>query len=363
MAEATKIQWVGSTWNPWRGCEKVHAGCDHCYAEALSHRNPSQLGVWGPDGTRVAGAEAMWNAPLRWQKRAEKTGVRHSCFPSLMDPFEDRADLVPLRDRMFGVIDRCPLVDFLLLTKRPENVRRMCLARSHGSTEAVAAYWKAMARSGRDPKGHVVIDEDAYRPNVWIGTSISDQEAADKYVPELLKLRDLTPVLFLSIEPLLGPVRLWSLPDPVRRNGSTVDALTGGGMCVMWDGGVGMIASSPKRLDWVIVGGESGPKARPCRPEWVRSIVKQCRSASVPVFVKQMGGNVITRNDQIEDVFNNGSSGWPDPEVEHDIHGYREEYQGADCRIRLRDPKGGDPDEWPEDLRVREFPDAKGGVS
>jgi site-specific DNA-cytosine methylase len=93
------------------------------------------------------------------------------------------------------------------------------------------------------------------------------------------------------------------------------------------------------------------------RPEWIRSIVAQCKAAGVPCFVKQLGGNVVTRNDMVEDHFNSLDTGWPDPEVEHDIHGFRENYQGADCRIRLQDKKGGDWNEWPEDLRVREFPE------
>ena len=111
-----------------------------------------------------------------------------------------------------------------------------------------------------------------------------------------------------------------------------------------------------RMLDWVIVGGESGGGSRPCRPEWIRAIVGQCKAAGVACFVKQMGGNVVTRNDMVEDEFSSLDTGWPDPEVEHDIHGFREEYQGADCRIRLHDKKGGTMEEWPADLRVRQYP-------
>lgn len=153
----------------------------------------------------------------------------------------------------------------------------------------------------------------------------------------LLQCRDLAAVLGMSMEPLLGPVQL----QPVIRDGQ-------------FENHQGI------NLDWVIIGGESGPGARSCRPEWIRPIIEQCREAGVPVFLKQLGANVVTRNDLIEDVFNNNETGWPDPEVEHNIHGFREDYQGADCRIRLRDRKGGDWSEWPEDLRVREFPG--GGV-
>jgi protein gp37 len=326
MAETTKIQWTSSTWNPWRGCTKVHAGCDHCYAEAWSHRNPAQLGVWGDEGTRVSGADSMWNAPLRWQRQAEKTGKRHSCFPSLMDPFEDRADLVPLRERMFSVIDKCPLVDFLLLTKRPENVRRMW-AYLDGDTTGRIPHWMD-ERESKDVS-------TLFRRNVWIGTSVSDQATADKYVPELLKLRNLTPVLFLSAEPLVGPVDLRSINasrdiECNSLSGEYRQFCEGGvdhpGAEQLFDGG--------PHLDWVIVGGESGPKARPCDVAWVRSIVEQCRAAAVPCFVKQLGAITV-------------DSSMSEPDGTPGIW------------LGIRDPKGGDPDEWPEDLRVREFPEVE----
>jgi protein gp37 len=331
MAEATKIQWTSSTWNPWRGCTKVHAGCDHCYAEAWSHRNPAQLGVWGDEGTRVSGADSMWNAPLRWQRQAEKTGVRHSCFPSLMDPFEDRADLVPLRERMFRVIDQCPLVDFLLLTKRPENVRRMWPL--VGTDIVPPAEMERPFASELDIK--------RFRSNVWVGTSISDQATVDKYVPELLKLRDLSAVLFLSAEPLVGPVQFAS-KGVIPASGDHPEMY---GFMIGKDDGESLLQKTPEEalaksgLDWVIVGGESGPKARPCDVDWVQSIVEQCKSASVPVFVKQLGA--VVRSDKSFELDDDGG-------------------EPAKLPLRLRDPKGGDPDEWPEDLRVREFPDRKG---
>lgn len=362
MGEATKIEWTDHTFNPWRGCSKVHTGCKNCYAETQSKRNHGVLGIWGEQGTRVVASESMWREPLKWNAVADAEGVRRRVFcASLADVFEDSSgqprnsngdalyvcqrcgkwcwqnDLSPhrcrdggltervrhgtiddVRRRLFRLIDATPHLDWLLLTKRPGNIQRM---------------WSDCAVEGnRQPHSDG-------RNNVWIGTSISDQETADKAVPELLACRDLAPVLFLSAEPLVGPIDL-------------EDALPS-------EDQVAIRRGHPCEFDWVIVGGESGAKARPCRPEWARSLVRQCQLFEVPVFVKQMGANVITRNDAIEDEFNNGVSGWPDPQVQHDIHGFREEFQGADCRIRLRDRKGGNPDEWPQDLRVRLFPEVR----
>ena len=397
MGEITKIQWCDHTFNPWRGCVKVAAGCANCYAEKQSKRNPNVLGVWGADGTRVVASEQMWGEPKKWNKTAVlecgNCGNESQTMPtpwespikapwdfecgncgsskffarkprvfcaSLCDIFEewphqlqdsrgncavhrrewgresgftsvslkggnDALTLDGVRRRLFRLIDDTPNLDYLLLTKRPENITTMWPVAGNGKGPGSVDYLR--------------------RDNVWLGTSIACQEDADRNIPLLLKCRDLAPVLFLSIEPLIGPVDLSKSFQYCDESHGHV------GHPFVPDAN----GCNSGGIDWVIVGGESGPKARPCRPEWIRSIVKQCRDAETKCFVKQLGANVVTRNDMVEDAFN-GRDGWPDPEVEHDIHGYRENYQGADCRIRLRDPKGGDPEEWPEDLRVREFP-------
>lgn len=361
MGQDSNIEWCNHTFNPWRGCTKVSAGCQHCYADTLSRRNPLTLGVWGPNGTRVVAAEAAWGEPVKWDRvvscNVSHGGPRPRVFcASLADVFEDwrgpmvnaagvklwkawHADTViaseerpkprfaPLtmddvRARLFDLICRTPNLDWLVLTKRPENALRM------------------MVEAGLYAVANPALP--CPQPNLWIGTSVEDQRAADERIPHLLA----TPaaVRFLSCEPLLGPVRI----DVVR--GTNIPPGT----------------SPPHTFDarfrglhWVIAGGESGPGARPCRVEWVRSLVRQCKAAAVPCFVKQLGEHVVDRNDHF-----GGSPDfddhWPDDldpmRVEHDIHGFREEYQGADCRVRLLDRKGGDPAEWPADLRVREFP-------
>lgn len=321
MAANTKIQWATHTMNPWRGCSKVHTGCANCYAEATSKRNETILGTWGPNGTRVVAAERAWSEVLKWNKAAAKLSERPRVFcASLADVFEDWsgpmlnhngeplyrvsenggtarpgewstcAALGPcwaltldvVRRRLFALIDSTPALDWLILTKRPENVRKFWPAVDVHSQEQA---------DDRNERGEL------YRRNVWIGTSISDQETADKWTPRLLGLDDLAPVRFLSAEPLVGPIDF-----AMRTDGTGGSALNFAG------------------VNLVIVGGESGPGARPCSVEWVRDIVRQCAEANVACFVKQLGSNV-------------------------------------EPFICLADPKGGNPDEWPKDLRVRQMPE------
>lgn len=256
MAETTGIEWVQYSSSPWHGCSHAvlpdgteHPGCANCYAEAMSGRNPETLGVWGDDGARVKSKSFIKNL-ARWQRQCEKSAARTTVFPSICDPFEDLAELVEWRTEMFAAIDAAPLVDVILLTKRPENIPRM---------------W-------RDHNGW----REERRNNVWLLTSVSDQKTADYLVPELLKCRDLSPVLGLSIEPLLGPIDLclcgWrdehSHPEEhdVR--------------CPVNPG--------DPHLDWVIVGCESGARRRSMPHGAAISIAHQCANAGVPFFMKQM---------------------------------------------------------------------------
>lgn len=293
MAANSKIEWCDHTASPWHGCTKVAAGCTNCYAAAMAPRNHGTLGIWGDHGTRIK-SKSFGDNLRKWNRQAEKTGRVASVFPSICDPFEDRPELVPWRNEMFAAADLLPLIRLLLLTKRPQNIRGM---------------WPC----------YTTPPHKQYRDNVWLGSSASTQADLEANLTEMAGVRDLAPVRFLSLEPLLEPLSF------ALRTDGTGSALTAAG------------------INWVILGGESGPKARPCDVEWIRKIVAHCNAAGVPCFVKQLGANVITRNDMIEDVFNNGHAGWPDPEIQHHIHGFR-------------DPKGGDMNEWPKDLRVREFP-------
>ncbi len=199
-----------------------------------------------------------------------------------------------LRVSLFKLIDATPSLDWLLLTKRPENIRKM---------------W-TIPQNGRDAGA----DDVLIRNNVWIGTSVSDQETANKAIPELLKCRDLSPCLFLSCEPLLGPI---DLDAPWHSAGGFPSP------------GSGYVPS----IDWVITGGESGPDSRPCDVNWIRDIGKQCKDASVPWFNKQLGSKVVADANSCS---------------------------VDDCKMiagGFVSPKAGDPLEWTTDLRVREFPD------
>jgi len=340
MGTETAIAWTDHTFNPWIGCSKVHTGCTHCYAESFAKRYGKA--EWGAGGTRVLTSDANWRLPLKWNRDAEKAGVRAKVFcASLADVFEDwqgeihgggkddgvlaiddeRSRLLTMDDvraRLFAMIDATPNLDWLLLTKRPENIGKMWC--SHVNTD------------GLPPS-------KLRRENVWLGTSVSDQVTADKAIPELLKCRDLAPVLFLSAEPLVGPIDLSAIPV---------------GHDVQWNpktGGDTWANHFRGRINWIIFGGESGHGARPCVIEWLRKGVEQCRSAGVAPFVKQLGGYVVDRNDVGYE--GDKQNAWP---MDTNTSDLEQGWQGQLVRVHLRDKKGGDMPEWPEDLRVQEFP-------
>ncbi|HKS96745.1 MAG TPA: DUF5131 family protein [Terriglobia bacterium] len=219
MGEKSKIEWTDATFNPWHGCTKVSPACDHCYAETFARRvgfseTGSKLPIWGKDAGRRFFGDAHWNEPLKWNKQAEREGVRKRVFcGSMCDVMEDSEDLQHSRVRLYNLIDDTPHLDWLLLTKRPQNFRRFL------------------------PKTWL----DRPRPNVWGMTTVENADYLWR-TEELLR----TPfaVRGLSIEPLLGPL--------------TLD-LAG--------------------IHWCIVGGESGPGARPMHPQWVRGLRDQCCAA------------------------------------------------------------------------------------
>lgn len=228
----SKISWTRHTFSPWIFCTRVSPGCQHCYAETMMADRFGKV-EWGPQGQRVRTSADYWRQPLKWNREAAAAGERHRVFcASLADVFEIKAD--QKADLSNWLLDLCALIvatphlDWLLLTKRPENAK-----------------W----------------DWKTFPDNIWIGTSVENQEYADKRIPELLKIP--APVRFLSVEPMLGPVDLSPWLDQIQ---------------------------------WVIVGGESGPAARPMHPDWVRSVRDQCEAAGVPFFFKQWGewGEMLT---------------------------------------------------------------------
>jgi protein gp37 len=271
MAQNSKIEWTDHTFNPWMGCTKVSDGCKHCYAESLMDHRYGKV-EWGPQGTRQRTSTANWRKPLQWNKQAGAEGKRYRVFcASLADVFEDRPELAPWRADLFDLIEQTPNLDWLLLTKRPENIMRhveqageFLLKNAHNRA---AVQWLTWVKHGMDYA----------LPNVWIGTSVEDQETADKRIPELMRIP--ARVLFLSCEPLLGPVDLWGAR--YRNNGGLTGAVTS------WPGGV----------NWVIVGGESGHGARPMQIEWAQAMRRECQAAGVAFFMKQLGGPIDKRHD------------------------------------------------------------------
>ncbi|HQQ75743.1 MAG TPA: phage Gp37/Gp68 family protein [Thermoanaerobaculia bacterium] len=319
----SKIEWTDRTWNPVRGCSRVSEGCRNCYAERFAARYSfdgqafhgfARFGASKREGGtitnrpewtgRVELIPEKLSEPLRWKKPARVF------VNSMSDLFHERLSIDAVA-AVFGIMACAPMHTFQVLTKRPARMRAFFdriqseprFAMSVGLSVAPANYPHALNFPAVWPL-----------PNVWLGVSVEDQATADERIPLLLQ----TPaaVRFVSYEPALGPVDFDRLVIP----GGTMAPLYG------------------KGLDWVIVGGESGPGARPFAIEWARSTVRACRAADVPVFVKQLGAEV--RIDGPSDHVH--FAGAFDPEKQF--------------FPRLRDRKGGDPAEWPSDLRVREFP-------
>lgn len=239
MAENSKIEWTHHTFNPWYGCTKISPACDSCYAEGWAKR--SGLVKWGAGEARRRSSAKNWKLPLKWNAEAERLGIRYRVFcASLADVF-DNAVPEEWRLDLFELIQRTPNLDWLLLTKRIGNAKAMIDALGP------EIYLRECGYSGLPD-------------NVWIGATICNQEEADRDIPKLLQIQ--TKVRFVSMEPLLGPVDLRS---------------------------VGAFLPRIQMPDWVIVGGESGPNARPMHPDWARGLREQCAAAGVPMLFKQWG--------------------------------------------------------------------------
>lgn len=223
MGQNSKIEWTTHTFNPWWGCVIVSPACKHCYAKAWAKRVGQD--VWGIQAPRRLFGDRHWAEPLKWDAAAAATGTRARVFcASMADVFEDRRDLDEPRARLWALVEATPNLDWLLLTKRPECVQAL-------------APWK-----------------DEWPHNVWLGTTVEDQEYAEKRLPHLTAIPAV--VRFISAEPLLGPIDIDRWAD---------------------------------RLDWVITGGESGPKARPTSPSWFVDVMNQCKAAGIAFHFKQWG--------------------------------------------------------------------------
>jgi len=314
----TKIQWCDYTWNPWRGCAKVSPGCAHCYAEAWDRRFAvsGHAMHWGPGKPRARASAAYMRQPLQWDRlsapRIRAWETAKQTYSVGGEQLTARGFIKPVRPRVFcgslmdwldpevpvewlaGLLDtirQTPNLDWLLLSKRPEKwAGRMAKVCEHWYDRDCVENWSPWLNQwgeGNPP------------PNVWLGTSAEDQQRWDERVPLLLSIP--ARIRFVSVEPMLGPI----------------------------DFAAQAVSSPPTdMIDWIIFGGESGPNARPCNIEWIRSGVRQCQEAGVAPFVKQLGAHSIDR-----------------------IAPY-----GHEVRQHWTDKKGGEWNEWHEDLRVREWP-------
>jgi protein gp37 len=250
---STAIEWTDTTWNPTTGCDKVSPGCDNCYALTLARRlkamgqgkyqNDGDPRTSGP-GFGITTHSDTLPEPFQWRT------PRRVFVDSMSDLFHARVP-VDFIARVWEVMAATPHHTYQILTKRPKRLARVVrqVHKSLGFTEPL--------------------------PNVWLGTSVEDQQRADQRVPALLNAP--AALRFLSLEPLLGPVNLSDYFDRVEFKGSEKRSDVGN---VAWYG---------PRIGWVIVGGESGPGARPMHPQWATSLRDQSHSAAVPFFFKQWG--------------------------------------------------------------------------
>jgi protein gp37 len=339
MSEKTNIAWTDSTFNPWIGCTKVSPGCANCYAE---HDTPARVfGVkWGKGQPRHRTSAGNWRKPVAWNKKPficdtcgeavadmsrhtdehgeDTNGNRHEEFHrrrvfcgSLCDWLDDEVPIVWLLGTLWTIYQTKDLV-YLMLSKRPQLWRKRVNATwkhsQEGLQNSVGFERREWDQNDEFRKWLQRWLEEGEAPqNVWIGTTVEDRERKSR-IDDLRRIP--AAKRFLSLEPLLEDLGELNLEG----------------------------------IDWVIVGGESGKDARPCNVDWLRDIVRQCRAAGVPVFVKQLGSYPVTDNANAQD--------WPD-EIEFETVPGMDGFAAG--RAILQHPKGGNMEEFPADLRVRDF--------
>ena len=261
----TKIEWTDHTFNPWIGCTKVSEGCQNCYAANFDHRNLHGRGDhWGKGVPRFLYGDEKWEQPLKWDRQAGEEGQRRRIFCASDADVFDAEVPKAWRQRLWNLIRKCRNLDWQLLTKRPQNIERF-----------LPNDWNL------GNYGHV-----------WLGASVENQKRADERIKVLTSVP--ASIHFLSAEPLLSPINFRTLKD----------------------------------VEWVIVGGESGPRARSMEMGWATDILDQCRENNVACFVKQLGKRPIVISPDEDEAIS-----WP-----------------------VSDSHGKNVKEWWEELRVREFP-------
>lgn len=291
----SKIEWTEETWNPVVGCSKVSPGCENCYAIRMAHR----LQHIPPMAETYAGlTKVLANGQINWTNTVRTVESR------LMEPLlrkkptryfvNSMSDLfhedVPFEfiDKVFSIMALCPQHIFQILTKRHERMKEYCNGLAQGNPIEVFATKNVVERGG------IAMNEKRRTvtfplPNVWLGVSVEDQKTAKERIPTLLETS--AAVRWISAEPLLGWLSLTG--SPVE---GSIDYLRGTKIInrnqtnQAGNDDSGLYSFKMYRgLDWVVVGGESGPNARPMHPEWVRWLQLECKGANVPFFFKQWG--------------------------------------------------------------------------
>ena len=308
MSDKTGIAWTNSTWNPITGCSKVSQGCKNCYAEREWGRlsaNPNAKSYYGRAFTDVTCHEDRLDQPLRWKK------PRMIFVNSMSDLFhEDVPDA--FIDKVFAVMALAEKHTFQVVTKRPDRMRDYLSMKKREDLIGDVAMPQVSA-------GNFGVLEWPL-PNVWMGVSVEDQVTADERIPLLLQAP--AAVRWISAEPLIGPIDLAEVPV-----GMSGPLRPGGG-----------IGPDTPKLDWIVCGGESGLQSRIMRAEWARKLRDDCVGAGVPFFMKQLGAAFVGPED--------GLFGVLAPHTEAKTYDFG----------HLKDRAGADINEWPEDLRVREWP-------
>jgi protein gp37 len=325
----TSIEWCDRVWNCVRGCSVVSAGCTNCYAMRQAHRfsAPGQpyegltrartkFGpVWTGD---VRFVPAKLVEPLSWRK------PQRIFVNSMSDLFHEGVS-GPQIAAVFGIMAAASQHTFQVLTKRPERARDFDSARLRTTRGNPAEARRALKETSLGKTlgglGAGAVQQLASLaqwplPNVWLGVSVEDQQTADKRIPLLLECP--AALRWVSYEPALGPIDFRRFLEPIQKSRAITASMVSAGFDVILE------PCGLRYPQWIVCGGESGPGARPFDLAWARTTIEQCRAAGVPAFFKQGGSRPI-------------------------IDG---------TLLRLRDRKGGDLAELPEDLRVREFPHA-----
>jgi protein gp37 len=349
MSKETKIEWADSTVNFWSGCTKVSDGCKNCYAEALSDRKLGNIGEWGKGAPRKR-HQSAFNLALRLNRVpwvcngcghgsavVDFDGHCHGCnkftnhhrrrvFSLSLGDWLDPEVPIEWLAEMLDVIRRCDRLRWLLVTKRPELFKdRLTSVMNHIENIPATKLGDELWRWTLD-----WAVGDKIPSHVMVLTSVENQKAADERIPALLRIPAAR--RGLSCEPLLGPVDLFKT---FRIHEARAEQIA-------------------MAIDWVIIGGESGTGARPCNVDWIRDLKDQCESARVACFIKQFGANPVYTAAGISPRGDNAvlKAHWNDPSWNMPWNSL---HNGAP---KVHDKKGGDTAEWPEALRVREFPRA-----